>query len=286
MEPGIHDLPFSEYHALDAWGSSSLKAMRRGPPARVLWERENDRGDTAATILGTAVHCALLTPDLFDRQFAIKPAGMNFSTKEGKAWRDDPERAGRTLLSYEVGQAVQTIVEALHDKAAVHESLEAAENREASLLWNCSTTGEACKARPDWMQDVHIYDLKVSRHAAGGYLALRAFSEGWMHQLAHYRTGAVELGLPIIGGRLVVVDPAPPHFVHLLEVKVDALDLLEIENIATLKEMRRCRVANDWPSTPDEWRKVEPPASANMDAMNDVALVDETEEAEMAEEMT
>lgn len=282
---GVLDLSFAEYRALDAWGSGSLRAMRRGPPARVQWERAEGRGDTAATILGTAVHCALLTPDLYERQYAIKPEGMTFSTREGKAWRDDPARAGLTILSHDVGATVLEIVSALLAKPAVAASLDVAEAREASLLWTCSVSGEACKGRPDWMQGKHIYDLKVSRHAASGpYLALRAFSEGWMHQLAHYRTGAIELGLPIKGGRLVVVDPAPPHFVYTLEVKQDALDLLEIENIQTVKMLRDCRVTNDWPGTPDEWVKVEPPASANMDAMNEVALIEEeeTEEAEAA----
>jgi hypothetical protein len=263
MNTGIHDLSFSDYLALEAWGSSSLRAMRRGPPARVEWERTARHEDTDATRLGTAVHCALLTPDLYERQYAIKPEGMNFSTKEGKAWRDDPCRAGLTLLSHDVGAQVQAIVEALHAKQAVAESLEDA-RCESSLVWDCSETGERCKARPDWTSPAFIYDLKVSRHASGGYLALRAFSEGWMHQLAHYRRGAGELGLPITGGRLVVVDPTAPHFVYTLEVKRDALDLLELENIQTLKLLRECRVAGVWPGTPETWTRVDVPASAVM----------------------
>jgi hypothetical protein len=273
MNTGLHDLTFSDYLALEAWGSSSLKAMRKGPPARVEWERTARHEDTDATRLGTAVHCALLTPDLYERQYAIKPEGMNFSTKEGKAWRDDPCRAGRTLLSHDVGAQVEAIVAALRAKPAVDESL-VTDMREWSLLWDCSETGERCKARPDWMQDEYIYDLKVSRHASGGYLALRAYSEGWMHQLAHYRRGAAELGLPIQGGRLVVVDPTAPHFVYTLEVKRDALDLLELENIQTLKALRECRVAGVWPGTAPGWTKVEPPAGANM-------LIEETEEVEV-----
>jgi exodeoxyribonuclease VIII len=280
MYAGVLDMPFAEYLALDAWGSGSLRAMRRGPPARVLWERTAERPETDATILGTAVHCALLTPDLYEQQYAIKPEGMSFASKEGKAWRDDPVRAGRTLLSADVGAKVEAIVDALLNKQGVAASLDNATAREGTLLWDCSVTGEACKARPDWMAGKYIYDLKVSRHAGSGYLALRTFSEGWQHQLAHYRTGAIELGLPIIGGRLVVVDPAPPHFVYTLEVKQDALDLLEIENIQTLKMLRECRVSNKWPSTPDQWVKVEPPATANMDAMNDVALIDDAEQTE------
>lgn len=284
--PGAHDLSFADYRDLDAWGSSSLKAMRRGPAARVLWERDNDHGDTDATILGSAVHAALLTPHLFAEVYDIKPAGMSFARKDGMAWRDDPIRAGKIILSHDVGQTVTAIVSALLSKDAVAKSLDKATAREVSLVWDCSVTKERCKARPDWIEGRYIYDLKVSRHASGGYLGLRAFTESWMHQLAHYRTGAIELGMPIIGGRLVVVEPVAPYFVYTLEVKRDALDLLEIENIETVKMLRECRLADEWPGTPEEWRKIEPPASANMDAMNDVALTgDETEEGVMPEEV-
>ena len=283
---GVHDLSFSDYRALDAWGSGSLKAMRRGPPARVLWEREEGGRDTDATILGTAVHCALLTPDLYLAQYVTKPDGMSFATKEGKAWRDDPIRAGKILLPYDVGCQVEAIVDSLLAKSEVLESIEESSAREMSLLWNCSITGERCKARPDWMSGRYIYDLKVSRHAGNGYLSLRAFTEGWMHQLAHYRTGAAELGLKMRGGRLVVVEPTAPHFVYTLEVKVDALDLLELENIETLKAMRECRVADSWPGTPAGWLKIEPPASAGLVGLEASLLGDnETEEADEAEEL-
>lgn len=260
MDTGLHDIPFAAYLALDAWGSGSLKAMRRGPPARVMWERENKHADTDATILGTAVHSALLTPDLYVQEYAIKPDGMSFATKEGKAWRD--EHAGLILLSHDVGAQVDAIVDALRSNKRVNDSLESAK-REVTFVWDCSITGERCKGRPDWYDDECIYDLKVSRHAAGGYLALKTFSEGWMHQSAHYRTGAIECGLrAITRGRLVVVDPTPPHFVFTMEVKPESLNALEWENIETLKALRECRQSNVWPGTPDDWKKIEVPAAA------------------------
>lgn len=278
MNTGQHDLTFADYHALDAWGSGALKAMRRGPPARVIWERGRGEWDTDATILGSAVHCALLTPDLYTLQYAIKPEGMTFSTKEGKAWRDDPARAGLTPLSFDTGAQVDAIVNALMDKTAVAKSLDNASARECSLLWDCSITGERCKARPDWIEGKWIYDLKVSRYA-GGNMTYRAFADGWLHQSAHYRTGAVELGLPISGGRLVVVDPVAPHFVYTVEIKPDALGTLEWENIETLKALHECRVTSSFPGTPDEWKKIDMPAAA----LAQVGDQFEAEEEETAE---
>lgn len=278
MKPGIHPrLTFPKYLALDRWGSGSLRAMRRGPPARVVWERDNPKQDTDATILGSAVHCLVLTPGLFVSKYSVKPEGMTFASKEGKAWRDDPSRVGVTILSTETFRTAEKIYDALVSKQAVFESLEDAEHKEVSLLWDCPITREPCKARPDWIEGKYIYDLKVSRHAGGDRLAVRAFVEGWMHQLSHYRTGAVVLGLPVIGGRLVVVEPTPPHFVYTLEVKIDALDLLDIENIETLKLLRECRLSGSWPGTPEEWVKCEPPAAATA-GLGDVIVGEELNE--------
>lgn len=260
---GVHEgLGFYPYHQLEAWGSSSLRAMRRGPPARVIWEKENQALDTEATRIGSAVHCLVLTPELYGASYSHKPEGMLFSTRKGKAWRDDPAREDTIILTHAEATLVAGIAKALFDKDLVSETLADASMREVSFVWKCSRSGQLCKGRPDWIEKRLLYDLKVSRHAGGKALAYRAFVEGWMHQLAHYRTGAIELGLNVRGGRLVVVDPLPPHFVFALEVKVDALDLLELENLGTLEAMAACAKAGEWPGTADEWVKIEPPAAA------------------------
>lgn len=252
-------MSFSEYLSLPAWGASSIAAMRRGPPARVLWERTRRDEGTDATLLGRFVHCAALTPDLLASTFVCKPKGMTFASKEGKAWRDAQTAE---IVPFEAFQIGQDITQAIFKKIPARDSITGASYTEASITWECSLSGEKCKGRPDWIEGRYIYDLKVSRYADGRAVGLSAFYAGWFHQLAHYRTGAQAVGLDVRGGRLVVVAPEPPHVVYTLEVKADALDLLEIENIATLKAMRECREANDWPGTPDDWTKIEPPPDA------------------------
>lgn len=276
-EPGCYlDVPFKDYLSRPGWGSSDLAAMRRGPPARVVWERQHREEDSEAMLLGRFVHCALLTPDLLDSTYVCKPQGMTFSTREGKAWRDAQKAEIVPFDAYTTGG---NIVHAVLGKKPARESIEAASHVEASLLWNCPLSSEECKGRPDWIEDRYIYDLKVSRYADGHALGLRAFYAGWMHQLSHYRTGAQSLDMDIRGGRLVIVAPAPPHVVYTLEVKMDALDLLEIENISTLKALRECRLENSWPGTPDSWTKIEPPAAAT-DPFEEISLSSETEETE------
>lgn len=283
IAPGIYpNMDFATYFELDAWGSSALRAMRQGPPARVIWQKNVPRSDTAATLLGSAVHSALLTPHLFADTYICKRERMSFATKEGKAWRD--EHARFKILPFEDFQTVSNIVEAIMLKANVARTLDEDAIKENTLVARCPGSGEMMKARPDWIWTDRgggcIYDLKITRHAGTTWAAQRAYGEGWMHQLAYYRTVALLSDLDVSRGRLVIVEPDPPHFVWTLEVKRDALDLLELENGETLKQMRDCRAANAWPGPPDEWKMIEPPPAAGLDAMNDVQFLEPEENKE------
>ena len=107
-------LAFPKYLADPAYGSHSLRAFRAGPPAMVPWLKANPQEPTDATRLGTACHARILTPALFYETYDVKPAGMTFASKEGKAWRDDPVRAGKPILSHDEGVVVEQVFEAFY----------------------------------------------------------------------------------------------------------------------------------------------------------------------------
>lgn len=263
-QDGIYpDAPMSDYRKWDAWGSSDLKAMRAGPPAMVPWRRANPSEDTDATRFGTACHTRILQPDLYAANYLVKPEGMTFASKEGKAWRDDPAHAGKAIVSEAVAREIEAVRAAFCGKELALDALAGAIGVEASILWTCPETGERLKGRPDFHDERFVYDLKVSRHA-GPSVGFRAFVEGWMHQAAHYRTGLRASGLEIEAARLVVIGPKPPQAlkVYCVEVKASTLDMLDFENVETVRALQKCRVDGAWASTPDAWTKVEAPASA------------------------
>ncbi len=265
------DMPFAEYHALDAWGSSDLKNMRSGPPALVKWRRENPSKETDATRLGTAAHCKILTPNLFDKTYVHKPEGMTFASKEGKAWRD--ERKGAIILTHEEWEKVDEINAAFYYKDAARLSLAVAKGVEQSVTWKDPVTGEACKGRPDWYDGTYIYDLKITRDA-GKSLAYKVYVNGWLSQLAHYRSGLNENGVRVKTGRIVAIQPEPPHYVYCVEAREADLDVLALENERTLAQLQACREAGEWPGTPEEWSKIDVPAYA----LNETVVADMVEE--------
>lgn len=271
---GIYDLGFGEYHAIQAWGSSALKAMRLGPPARVLWDRDHPTPDTDATILGTRAHCLILTPHLFDRTYVELPADApdkptaamlaaakpSPSSVERQAWwrAFDAVAAGRETVKAAHMAEVRAVRDAFVRKDVASDALAGASAIERSVLWTCETTGERLKGRPDFWQEPYVFDLKVTRDA-GPRLGFAAYRNGWAHQLAHYRSGLRALGADIATGRIVAISPDEPHYVWCIEFRESDLDVLSIENERTVLAMAECAARGEWPDTADSFVKVDIP---------------------------
>lgn len=255
----IRDLPFPDYLALPGYGSSDLRAFRIGPPCLVPWKRANRHNGTDATRIGTAAHCRILTPELFARQWVARPSDErgDFRTKLGKAWRDERTAEGLGILDAEEWQSIESIARAVVSKLG-----KAPSNTEQTIVWE--QDGLPLKSRPDWFDHEAVYDLKVSRVADREFrdVTFGAYAQGWMHQLAHGRTALAAIGHEVKMGRLVIVSPNAPHIVHLLEVRENDMDFLELHNADTRRGMAECHRTGHWPGTPDKWQTIELPASA------------------------
>jgi len=263
----VPDMAFDEYLAHEGYGSSDLHTFRAGPPAMVPWRRQNRDDGTSATIVGTAAHCAILTPDLYGKRYVAKPDGMTFASKEGKAARNEWMQRSLTILTHDEAQTVAAVVRAFDCKAAARDSLVGALHSEASVLWTDRESGLPSKGRPDWFDSECVYDLKISVAATRGLEAIRygAVRDGWFHQVAHNRAGLNKAGyFKVKKGRLVVIAPKPPvqFRVWLLEVKENDMDFLELSNENTRREMAKCWRRGEWPGTPEVWTEVELPVTA------------------------
>lgn len=276
------NLPFPDYLNHPAFGSSDLRNFAR-LPALCDWHRRNRTNGTDATALGTAAHCLILTPTLFADTYQVKPAGMTFASKVGKAWRDEKRAAGYqddNLLSQAEMDQVDTIARAFEQKRIAAKSLRDAVATEASIFWK--QDGLSCKGRPDWFTKTHVYDLKVSVHASKdiGTLRYRAWAEGWMHQAAHNRAGLRLNGYPdVAAARLVVIAPEGPSAVqtYCLQISEHTLDVIELEMESIRLGMVKCVETGIWPGMPDDWETIEIPASAYAADIDESMMADAVE---------
>lgn len=156
---GIYfNLPEEAYHADPALGSSGVRDIIVSPLKYWIKSPYNpDREDeeTSATNLGDYVHDRLLHAE---KKFAIKPDGMSFTTKEGKAWRDEQRGAGMTIIPYADHKAAMMIFAAL-DQAKVREHFRDGEP-EVSFFWT-EPNGFRCKIRIDYLRAHDAFELKT-----------------------------------------------------------------------------------------------------------------------------
>lgn len=260
------DMAFPAYLESPGYGSSDVRAFKVGPPAMVPWRRANRDDGTASTRLGTAAHCLILTPDLFESSYRVRPSDErgDFRTKEGKKWRDDMAAHGIEPISADDWTVLQGVAASVTKKLPRGASLFDAEGIEWSVFWDCAS-GLPCKGRPDWFDQRAVYDLKVSIAADKPMDSMiwQCHANGWMNQLAGNRAGLHANGFRSVAkGRLVIVSPNAPHNVHLLEVRESDMDFLELDNENTRRGMMVCHRSGNWPGTPDTWQTVELPASA------------------------
>ena len=145
-----HDLPQGspamtreEYRAHPALNFSLAKYLLKSP-AHFRAAVDEEREETDAMRIGTLAHSMILEGKNLIDMYAIKPEGMSFATKEGKAWRD-----AQTLpiLKEEDANSIPRIAEAIAENIDARALLEGCTEREFPVF--ATMHGVECKALID-----------------------------------------------------------------------------------------------------------------------------------------
>lgn len=248
----VRDMPPERYHATNAMSAGGLKRMKRSPAHFYGMQLDPNRpepGDpTPAMKNGTLVHTALFEPDQVAARYVVKPEGMNFSTKEGKAWRD-----AQTLEIVEDAQmrtalAQAAAVRAVPDLAA----LLADGYGEASAFWIDPETGELCKCRPDWTSPagdgVILVDGKTCQDAGPDGFGRAIWNMDYHLQAAWYSDGfEAATGQRVHGFVFATVESAWPHVAAPYMLGDDVLEAARRENRRLLNRYAECKRTGIWP---------------------------------------
>lgn len=277
-EPGIYrDMPMADYLALPLMSASGLDLLRRSP-LQYQHARTAPPDDTDATALGTALHCAVLEPELFARHYvASGPCVQLLKTGDRKGL---PCGNPGTALHQESGWLcgvhakgdVAAVITGLHiltafDFAAVVAMREAILrhplanfifdgecHREVTLIFKDSETGVLGKARPDLLAGNGILvDFKTTRDAAPWSFTRDADKLGYFRKFAWYRRALRALDWPYTCSAVVAPETAAPFdlvYYHVDETELDAEDR-EIDGL--LRLYRTCQESGVWPGYADDF---------------------------------
>lgn len=156
MKDGIHyHLSNEDYHKDEAIGSTSVKAMNISP-ANLYFNPF--KGSKSANI-GTAIHAALLEPDVFEREFILNPDIKTRSSKEYKELVKvcNPDNI---FINGEV-KTVTRMVESARMNTDFMDYMATKGNSEVSMFATCPITGLRLKCRFDRLSDSLPYPLDV-----------------------------------------------------------------------------------------------------------------------------
>lgn len=230
------DMPEKEY--FKAKGISKSLLAKMDCPAKSFVPMK----ETPAMMIGSMVHKAILEPDMFDDCYVIAPE-INKRTNAGKAeWAEFQEaNAERIVITQEQRDHAMKMNDAVRAHQMASELLDKGK-AEQSCFWNDERTGEACKARIDWMRpDNVIVDLKTvnSAHPFAFSRSCHDFKYHW--QQAWYQRGAQADDFYFL-----VVEKDAPYVVEVYRLTDEAHKLGLIQVDAALDKYRMCKGFNEW----------------------------------------
>ena len=258
-----HTLTNEEYHAHPAISRSGLGLIQRSP--RHFWERylnpDHVPGEpTPAMRFGTAVHTAVLEPELFDQQYALAPT-LSRTTKAGKeAWAAAAE-GGRDLLNESEHAAILGIRTAVHAHPAAGRCLSIDGINESTFITTDPGTGIEIKCRPDRLTESGwVVDLKTTQDASASEFARSIAKFGYHVQAAFYlHTIEVATGTRPKGFIFLAVEKTAPYAVQMMRLGPDSIAFgtdIVYQNLSTLAQ---CQETGIWPGYAESVIDVELP---------------------------
>ena len=255
LAAGIHaDVPMETYLGLCCAGpevqATSLFQFYDHCPA-YAWARHaanpnrEPARETDATSLGTLCHDMLLEPaKLVD--VAVKPEGMSFATKEGKAWRAEHE--GFRIVSADDWNEAETVKAAVLFNSTSRDALRNCVP-ERTLIAQDPETGLWLKSRPDAMRDNLVVNLKTAADARPSYWERKSVRPYGYH-LSQALTAHV---LDLLGeaprpyAYVVVEKAARNPIVSVYDLSFPLQELGRLIMRRTLRRWADCVASGHWP---------------------------------------
>lgn len=287
--PGIHaNISAEVYHSWPGASNSRMNDMLRSP-AHCYEQMTNPGEPTEAMQMGTAIHYAVLEPDLFETVYTV--AGRCCAVKKSGERCDNggiARAAGRWYCGVHlksekvlaVDGDINVLEQARHEQClrirdavwahpAAMRILGALTYREASLVWDDPETNVRCKLRADGISkslSVNM-DLKTTIDASQQAFTRSIFNFGYHRQGAHGLSGLGVCGLPVEHFVICAVEKQPPYAVAVYRLDDAAIEAGQKQLRPLIERFAQCQRTGIWPAYSDQvqditlpdwaWRKVD-----------------------------
>lgn len=244
----------TDYFAHGAINCSGLKTILQKTPSHFMHQRNEPRKQTAAMLIGSAVHCATLEPERFDDLYVVAPK-IDKRTTTGKAAWAELEASGKIVLSMDDGEQVTNISNAVRSHATASQLLT---DGVAEISVFSEMDGVPVKCRCDYLRaGAAIIDLKTTDDA--GDFNRTVVKYGYAQQAAWYLDVLRAAGEPVSAFVFVVVEKEAPYAVAIYELSQEWIEIGRVQNTTALSIYKNCTESNDWYSYGEDIALLEPP---------------------------
>lgn len=262
--PGVDERTYREIDAINVHG---LFEIQNGSPSHFKYKLDHPEPATSAMVMGSAVHCRLLQPEIFEKLFVIAPGCSEITGKGSRCSRDgkaicqgkwyctqhmpgEADVIDQTPLSKSEHDNCLAICDGNSRRRILTEIIESIDqpNRELTLIWIDENTGVTCKGRIDMLsKGGAIFDLKTCESANPMKFARDALEYSYHQQAAFYLDGCAALGVHADIFYFMALEKTPPYEPAGLYFPDKFIDFGRRANRCLLQTYAWCKKTGIWP---------------------------------------
>lgn len=247
MNKIIKNLKYEEYDKMEGVSNSKLSKLAISP-AHYKESLETPQKQTEALTFGSLLHCLVLEPQNYARDFAIEPE-VNRRTNDGKEILAEfyETNSGKTILTENQFELASILKENIFAHPIANKLLSGKGENEISLFWEDEETKVKCKAKLDRIKSDIIIDLKSARSAKPEDFARQLYDLGYYRQCVFYLNGFKECYQKEAKGFVfIVVEKEPPYNVVVYELSELFKEIGKIEISDLLQVYKECIETNNF----------------------------------------
>lgn len=160
-----NDLSDSAYKQMEGINFSSFKHFFTSP-AHFKWETEQPNKETDDLIIGNAVHCAILTPQLLEKKYAVAPKVDRRKTEDKLIWDEFVALSnGKTVLTIDQWAIVASCASSMKNNPYFKHVFDKNDELYVESAANCEFSGSMIKGRIDLYNKTKniIFDIKTCK---------------------------------------------------------------------------------------------------------------------------
>jgi hypothetical protein len=220
------DISLENYHKMEGYSKSALDKVHKSM-AHYFENLESPKEQTEAMLIGSAFHCKVLTPDIFDEQYAVAPDFGDLRTKSNKEAFEEfkNDNIGKHIIKSDKGKALIEMSQSVLSHPVASQLLTDGD-AEHSFFWIDKKTQLKCKCRPDYLRrDKIVIDLKSTDDASYFSFQRSIVNYRYHVQAAFFCDGITDVTKVIHNTFiLIAVENKPPYAVAVYNVDPDAIN--------------------------------------------------------------